>query len=118
MRKLNKIALFVAILIITSVAAPALAATLTAEEANHLQNVNLHIYREIEKAQLKADEAMAIGDYASLDVIIESLLDKTASLVEAALDWAARQGILAEHNFIDVTIGDRTVTVDPIHILW
>ncbi len=118
MRKLNAIALFTAILIIASVAVPAFAATLTAEEANHLENVNLHIYREIEKAQTKADEAVAAGDYASLDAIIEKLLDKTASLVEAALDWAARLGIQAEHNFIDVVIGDRFVTVDPIHILW
>lgn len=106
------------VLVIASLALPACATVKADETARHLDNVNAHIYREIESAIKKADKAILSGNTDEVDEIILNLQTKAASLVEKALEWAERRGIPAVHFDIEVLIGGRIVLVDPIHVLW
>jgi glycerate-2-kinase len=118
MRKFNAVCLIIALLLALSLSVPALASISQEEAIAYMENVNLHIEKEITKAQKKADKALAHGDEEEIDEIIEHLLSKTSEMVREALEWAEEHGVNAIHYFITVEIGGREVLVDPIHVLW
>jgi len=118
MRKIFATGLVFAVLLAVSMSVPALASLSYEDAVNHLENVDAHIRREIEKAQTFAAIALEQGDEAEIDAIIEDLLEKTADLSAKAMEWADRQGLNVESFFYYVEVGGRPVEVDPIHVLW
>ncbi len=118
MRKLNKLALVLSVLIIAALAVPALANVPADLDVNHIENVNEHILREVAKAEELALAAYAAGDFELVDEIMAALAEKAQMLSELAIEWAARQGYVAECYEIEVVIGETSYLIDPIHILW
>ncbi len=118
MRKLNKLALVLSVLIIAVLAAPTLANVSPDNVENHIANVNEHILREVAKAEENALAAYAAGDFALVEEIMANLAEKAQKLSELAVEWAERQGYIAECYEIEVVIGDVSYLIDPIHILW
>lgn len=118
MRKLNKLALVLSVLIIAVLAVPTLANVSSDNVENHIANVNEHILREVSKAEQKALAAYSAGDFALVEEIMAALAEKAQKLSELAVEWADRQGYTAECYEIEVVIGDVSYLIDPIHILW
>jgi vacuolar-type H+-ATPase subunit H len=64
------------------------------------------------------DENDSIEDYISeRDAIIVKLQEKTEKISLKTKDYAASHGIEVEIYYVDVTIGDITVKVDPLRVI-
>lgn len=118
MRKLTVICIVMAAVISLSLAVPAMANVLPEDDLRHIDNVNEHIYREIEKAQKLADKALEQDNQEWFNEILFELQYKAAMLTADAIEWAARRGVVAVCDHIYVTVGGVEIMVDPIHILW
>ena len=118
MRKLNAICIVLAAVLTLSLAVPAIASVGPEDVLRHIDNVNDHIYREIEKAQKLADKALEQEDQEWFNQILFDLQYKASMLTANAIEWTARKGYEAVCTHIYVTVGGVDVMVDPIHILW
>lgn len=118
MRKLNIVCILMAAVLSLSLAVPALANVETENDLRYIENVNAHIYREIDKAIKLAEIALEQGNDEWLNKIILDLQEKAAMLTGIAIEWAARKGYEAVCVYVEVLIGGQTIQVDPIHILW
>jgi len=118
MRKLNVICIVMAAVLSLSMAVPAVASEGLEDVLRHVDNVNDHIYREIEKAQKLADMALEQGDEEWFNQILFDLQYKASMLTATAIDWAARKGFEAVCTHVYAVVGGVEVMVDPIHILW
>lgn len=118
MRKLNVIRIVLAVVLSLSVAVPAMASVDLEDVLRHIDNVNDHIYREIEKAQKLADKALEQENEEWFNQILFDLQYKASMLTANAIEWAERKGFEAVCTHVYVTVGGVPVMVDPIHILW
>ncbi len=118
MRKLNVICIVMVAVLSLSFAVPAMASVELEDVLRHVDNVNDHIYREIEKAQKLADMALEQENQEWFDQILFDLQYKASMLTANAIEWAERKGFEAECTHVYVTVGGVDIMVDPIHILW
>lgn len=120
MRKVLVSCLILAALLALSMSVPALASVGTPNEevVEHIENVDAHILREIEKAQKLADMALEKDNAEEVEEIIADLLEKTSKLVALCQEWASEKGITIVSFWHPVVIGGVDVLVDPIHVLW
>jgi hypothetical protein len=78
-----------------------------------MERTNKEIYQEIDKA---IDEANNLGDKnydKELDKIIDQLLKVTDKETEKLIKEAEKNGYIVGPEWVDVEIGNRTVSVDP-----
>jgi hypothetical protein len=80
-----------------------------------IDQTNAAIYEQIEIAQDKADALVLSKEYNSeLDKIIKELLKVTNKYAEKLIEQAEKGGYIVEPAWIQVEIGGRIVSVDPL----
>lgn len=115
---------FVLILLMSIFGSVALAADneVLEEVIAKVNEANQQIQGEIDDAVAEANKAM--DEYADdpakldaeLDMIIDELITNTNRIAKTAIDFAAEKGITVVCEYIEVTIGNRTVLVDPLWV--
>ncbi|OZM57026.1 hypothetical protein CIB95_09660 [Lottiidibacillus patelloidae] len=61
---------------------------------------------------------MSLEEYTSeREAVIDQLQEKTEDISIKTKDYAENKGYKVEIYFIDVTIGDKTVPVDPLRVI-
>jgi recombination DNA repair RAD52 pathway protein len=112
---------------------PSAFADVQSEEDKNMQlvqekvdNVNEKIADLIDTAVEEGEELyeayqnsdLSVEEYTSeRDAIIDELQEKTKTISEKTQEYAANKGIKVEIYFVQVTIGDLTVDVDPLRVI-
>jgi len=81
------------------------------ETAN--EKIDLEVEKAIEQAALLAKDDSYEED---LDEIINKLLIKTEAIANDAIEDAAEYGALLICDYVEITIGDRIVLIDPLRV--
>jgi recombination DNA repair RAD52 pathway protein len=122
-----------AIIMAFTLSIPSAFADVKSEEDKNMQlvqekvdNVNEKIADLIDTAVEEGEELyeayqnsdLSVEEYTSeRDAIIDELQEETESISVKTKEYAANKGIEVKIYFIDVTIGDRTVPVDPLRVI-
>jgi translation initiation factor 2 alpha subunit (eIF-2alpha) len=85
-----------------------------------VDKTNEYVYKSIEKAVKQAEKQVLKENKSDnldeiIDKIIENLLEKTEEKVEKLIEAAAAEGVEVSKFYIEVTIYDRTILVDPCY---
>lgn len=118
MKKALATCMILAVLFTLSMSVPAMAKVSYNDAVKYLENVNRLVYYLIERAQELADIALEQGNMRAVYAIRAALSWSTETIISNAMDWAERNGIPVEHEYITVIVGGMPLEIDPIHILW
>lgn len=85
------------------------------QDGNDLQSQYQNDIANLANDQEKPDEVAKLTEKynADLDKLIDDLIDSTNSDVSDLIIKAAKYGDLVESTYVEVTIADRTILVDP-----
>ena len=75
-----------------------------------VENANDQIWDAVAQAQKKAE------DPEQVDKAIEWLLEKTQGVADDCIEFGAKRGVEVECFDVEVDIGGRTITIDPMKV--
>jgi DNA-directed RNA polymerase beta' subunit len=121
------------VMLTLSLALPTAFAEVQTTEDENYQKVQAKVDKANEKIQELISEAIADGEEVmeeynegdleeakknnAIEKIIVKLIDKTNKISERTRNYAAEKGYHVECFYEKVTIGDRTVDVDPLRVI-